>query len=104
MKINKYGAKRTRGGDGRNYDSRAEARRSFELQLLQTQDLISDLQFQVPFNLEVNGILIGKYVADFTYYQNGKYIVEDKKGVKTPLFKWKMKHLKAQYGIDVYIT
>lgn len=52
----------------------------------------------------INDVLICTYYADFTYWEKGKYIVEDKKGVRTPVFNLKKKLLKAILGIDILIT
>ena len=32
------------------------------------------------------------------------YMTEDVKGFKTPLYRWKKKHVAAQYGIDILET
>lgn len=57
-------------------------------------------------------IKIGTYVADFRYSRKGlsasenehwHVVVEDVKGVMTPLARWKIKHTEAQYGITVQI-
>lgn len=93
--------------DGIAFDSKAEARRWTQLSVMAAAGLISDLKRQVPFKLEVNGIVIGKYLADFTYITHDvlNYLtVEDCKGVETQMFKWKAKHFKAQYGIEIKIT
>ena len=58
----------------------------------------------MPFDLEVNGTQIGQYVADFVYYENGQEVVEDVKGVRTPLYKWKRKHFAAHYGKEIRET
>lgn len=45
---------------------------------------------------------IGRYVADFSYWtKDEKRVVEDVKGFKTPLYRWKKKHVEAQYGIEI---
>ena len=91
--------------DGIRFDSKAEARRYGELLLLQRAGHIHELELQPPFELHVNGIMIGRYVADFRYLDEaGKYVVEDVKGVKTPMYRWKQKHMKAQYGIEIRET
>lgn len=35
------------------------------------------------------------------YRDTQPYVVEDVKGFKTPLYKWKKKHVEAQYGITI---
>lgn len=53
---------------------------------------------------------IGEYVGDFQYEEHGlsasenerwDRVVEDVKGFSTPLYKWKRKHVEAQYGITI---
>lgn len=55
-------------------------------------------------------IKIGCYRADFRYMaktlsasENDHFVsvVEDVKGMKTPLYQWKKKHVEAQYGITI---
>lgn len=104
---NKYGAKRTQVGDIW-FASKAEAARYSELLLLKKAGEITDLETQVPFWLHVNNLPIGKYVADFTYAHKatGEKIVEDVKGgswkgSRTALYKWKKRHMLAEYDIDI---
>lgn len=58
----------------------------------------------------VTPIELGKYVADFRYQEKGlsasenerwHVVVEDVKGFKTPLYRWKKRHVEAQYGITI---
>jgi hypothetical protein len=42
-----------------------------------------------------------RYYADFEYYENDEYIVEDVKGVKTSVYKLKKKLIEAQYKIRI---
>lgn len=101
MATSKYGAKRTEY-DGRVYASRAEARRAADLTLLQMAGEIRALAFQQPYPLEVNGVKVGTYVADFTYWtKEGRFVVEDVKGVATPVFRLKKKLVKAIHGIEI---
>lgn len=53
---------------------------------------------------------IGTYRADFSYWEppisdptttKHAHVVEDVKGFKTPLYRWKKKHVEAQYGIQI---
>lgn len=90
MTSNKYGAKRI-SLSGKKHDSLAESRRYSELSRLARLGVISDLKRQVSFELipaqyGEDGKLLERavtYKADFTYYKNGKLVVEDVKGVKT---------------------
>jgi hypothetical protein len=47
--------------------------------------------------------MVGHYVADFRYRSGpqGLLVVEDVKGVRTALYRWKKKHVEAQYGIQI---
>jgi hypothetical protein len=115
----KYGAVRTEV-DGIKFASKAEARRYCELKLLEKAGEIRRLALQPGFDLTVHGdafvktwlpTKIGAYVADFYYEErvetpapNSDYwrrVVEDVKGFKTPLYRWKKKHVEAQYGIEI---
>lgn len=89
--------------DGLKFDSRKEAGRWLELSLLQKAGKIKDLERQVPFELSVDGIKIGKLVLDFTYTEAGKTVYEDVKSkpTMTPIFRWKAKHFKAQYKQEI---
>jgi len=99
----KYNARKTLL-DGHNFDSLREARRYRDLKLLERAGRIHSLRLQVPFDLEVAGETIGKYVADFTYQEGDQEIVEDSKGFATPLYRWKKRHVEAQYKIKIKET
>ena len=94
--MHKYHAIPTTTSDGIRHDSKAEAARWEELKIKERIGEISNLERHVPFPLMVNGIQIGKYEADSVYIENGKRVIEDVKGVRTPLFNWKAKHMAAQ--------
>lgn len=89
--VNKYGAKKTEY-NGVVYDSKFEAQKAYELDMLQRAGRITDLRRQVAFVLQdryVNNY--GKtirpiyYVADFAYTEvkTGKKIVMDTKSPAT---------------------
>lgn len=63
--------------------------------------LISNLRLQVPYQITVNGMKVCKYVADFVYEDKGVEIVEDVKGMKTPIYNLKKKLMKAVFGVVV---
>lgn len=108
--------------NGITYDSIKEARRHQELLLLARAGAITDLQRQVEFELipvqrepdrvgvrggKIKGKTIEhavKYVADFTYYENGKMVVEDAKGYRTPEYKIKRKLMLYIHGIRIKET
>jgi hypothetical protein len=100
MRGNKYGAKRTTI-DNLTFDSKHEAKRWTELKLLERAGQITDLLRQVKFPIAVNGHPIGLYVADFAYIEKGQRVVEDSKGVRTDLYRWKRKLVKAVHGVDI---
>ena len=89
---------------GKVYDSKKEANRSFQLELLAKMGKIQNLQKQVPFVLQ-DGFINNqgkkireiKYIADFVYMEDGKMVVEDSKGVKTEVFKIKEKLFQYKY-------
>lgn len=127
MMKNKFGAKKVTAPDGQKFDSQHEYHRYCILKLLERGGKISGLKRQVEFELiptqrETNtevykagpqkglpkpGAVIEKpckYVADFTYYQDGKYIVEDAKGCKTEAYKIKKKLMLYVHGIRITET
>lgn len=102
MKRSKYGAIKTTI-DGIRFDSKAEATRWCDLQNLQRGGKITHLARQIPFQIKSNGNLICNYIADFTYVENGSYVVEDVKGIITRDFALKAKLFEAQYGYKIRI-
>ena len=87
-----------------SFDSLKEGRRYRQLVLLERARDISDLEIQPKYDLIVNRIKVGFYKADFRYIKNGKVIVEDVKGVKTPVYNLKKRMIKAIYDIDILET
>ena len=98
--------------DGVIFDSKAEARRYGQLIMLERAGQIRHLERQVVFVLAPAVILNGRrkpalrYVADFKYYDFKKlnFVIEDVKGVITPLFRVKQHLMKHLMGIDVLVT
>lgn len=102
--MTKYHAIRTTI-DGITFASKLEAARFQELRLMARAEEISELQLQVPWKLVVNGMLIATYYVDFQYRNSdGILILEDAKGVLTPVYRLKKKLMKACYGIDILET
>ena len=107
-KPHKYGAKKTTV-DGITFDSKREAERYVELKALQRYGQIEKLVMQPAFVLQEpfvrpNGQKVRaiKYVADFQYIERKGLdrwfsVVEDVKGVETPVFKLKRKLFWAEY-------
>lgn len=94
--------------DGVRFDSEKEYARWCELKLLQKAGVISELQRQVKFELQPSFYFNGKkiqainYIADHTYYdQDGNYIVEDVKGVKTREYINKKKQMMYIHNIEI---
>jgi hypothetical protein len=126
MRINKYKAIKCTV-NGIEFDSRKEARRYQELLLLERAGVIQNLQLQERFLLipsqfetiptgeyyktgskkgiaKTKEVCIEKavvYVADFTYIQDGKKVVEDTKGIKTKDYIIKRKLMLYTHGIRV---
>lgn len=103
FKRNKFRAIKTEV-DGIIFDSKKEAKTYSELKLLERGKAIKDIRLQVPYEIQINGIKICKYVADFVYLDSktGKTIVHDAKGMKTPVYNIKKKLMKAVLGIDIF--
>ena len=90
------------------FDSQKEYNRWKELCLLERAGAISNLKRQVSFTLFEKS-QYGRervYIADFCYWENGKYIVEDTKSniTKTPLYRYKKRHMAEKYGIIILET
>jgi hypothetical protein len=107
--MSKYKAVKT-VAHGRTFDSKAEAKRAGELILMEKSGLIQGLNYQVVFELADSVVINGrkrpplKYVADFVYVRAGESIVEDCKGMLTPVYKIKRHLMKAVFGIDILET
>lgn len=106
---NKYGAKKTVVGEIK-FDSKKEAQRWIELQLLERAGEISDLQRQVKVEL------IGqhrplytrtgrkmKLTFDFSYIEDGVLIYEDAKGYPTRDYEVRVAVARAM-GLEVRET
>ncbi len=102
----KYGNRPLRCHQGQMHQSTLEARRCDELHLMQGAGLVRDLRTQELFRLEVNGIHVCSYIADFVYFDNerGAQVVEDTKGVVTETFRLKAKLMEAVHGITVQLV
>ena len=103
----KYHSKKVKV-DGETFDSKKEYFRWRELQLLEKTGKIHNLRRQQRIELLPSQRIDGKvverpccYVADFTYEENGKKIVEDAKGYKTTEYIIKRKLLLWRHGIKI---
>jgi hypothetical protein len=98
--------------DGMRFDSKAELRRWNELVMLQRAGQIHDLRRQEAFVLAPPAKLHGetrarpaiRYVADFVYREGGKRVVEDTKGMDTPMSRLKRHLMLTVHGIQVRLT
>jgi hypothetical protein len=87
--------------DNIRFASQKEAKRYGELKLLQMAGNISDLKLQERFSIEINGVHICDYLADFCYTENGERITEDVKGVKTDVYRIKRLLMWAVLGVEI---
>ena len=76
MKRSKYGNVKT-VVDGITFDSKAEARRYAGLRALVANGIISDLELQPSFVIDVNGVKICTYRADFAYQVRDRHDKDD---------------------------
>ena len=109
----KYRNVRTNG-----FASKKEAKRYQELVLLEKAGKILGLKTQVRYPLDVCGMKICTYIADFRYYERAprseelygatlcfeRLVVEDCKGFRTPIYKLKKKLMLALHGIEILET
>lgn len=107
MRASKYHSRKIKTADG-IFDSKREHERWKKLQLMQKDGEIHQLQRQVKFELipaqKVNGRIVERacsYIADFTYYYKGSFVVEDSKGFKTPDYIIKRKLMLQKHGIRI---
>ena len=88
--------------DGIKFDSKAEARRYGELKMLEKVGAISKLELQPRYDIDVNGMRICFYKADFRYTNHDDSVtIEDVKGVRTPIYNLKKKLVKACHGVEI---
>ena len=107
-KRHKYNAKKI-VIDGIEFDSKKEAERYLELKMLEKAGKIKDLKLQPAFLLQEGFYYRGKairqitYRADFEYVdEKGNKVVEDVKGVETPVYKLKKKLFLKKYSQIVF--
>jgi hypothetical protein len=99
--MTKYSAKRTVCANEHLHDSKLEATRCNALHDLQASGEISGLTMQPSFPIEIDGKLVCTYVADFAYFVSTCRIVEDVKGMLTPVYRLKKKLVEAVHGVVV---
>jgi hypothetical protein len=91
---------------GKKYQSKKEANRAYELDLLIKAKLISGWNGQVKMPIEINGQHICNYLCDFEIvYPDGHVEYEDVKGMRSgvpyQMFKLKKKCVEAIYNIEI---
>jgi hypothetical protein len=91
--------------NGRKFDSKREAERAGELDLMQKLGMISDLKYQVRFELigKQKGERPAFLKVDFTYVEEGKFVGEDvkSKASKTQQYVLRRKLLLERHGIRI---
>lgn len=105
----KYSNKKVVTASGIKYDSKREAKRGAELELMEKAGLISGLERQVVYELvpKQEGERAVTYRADFVYWEHSesgiafRIVVEDSKGFRTPEYVIKRKLLKYVHGITI---
>ena len=95
--MTKYRAKPTPCAGGHCHASKAEAARCDDLRALEEAGHIADLEHQPEFRVEINGKLICRYIADFAWWVGDARIIEDVKGMTTPVFNLKKKLVEATH-------
>ena len=94
--MTKFGARKVTL-DGIDFASQAEANRYSQLRLLERAREIKALGVHPKYPLKVNGVLIGVYTADFAYFEGGRQVTEDVKGMVTPEASLRMRVFMALY-------
>ena len=100
--MSKYHAIRT-VVDGIPFASRKESSRYCELKLLERAGAITELKLQVSYTLlpKRGNMRAIRYIADFTYLENGIRVVEDVKGMKTQVYALKKRMMYELHGIEI---
>lgn len=92
--------------NGFKYMSKKEAEYAMTLDSLKRatnkKDRVISFEKQIPFQIEINGIKVFKYIADFkVFYADDRVEIIDVKGVRTDVYRLKKKCVEAQYGIKI---
>lgn len=99
--------KEQRTMDGIVFDSKREMERYAHLKMLQACGVISHLELQPSFTVNINGKKLCTYSADFAYFENGNRIVEDVKSSgtrKDGAYRLRKKAAELQFFINVRET
>jgi hypothetical protein len=102
---NKFGANAVEI-DGFRFASGAEGRRYLQLKAAQAAGIIRGLELQPRLPFEIDDERMFTYVADFAYevVESGEKVIEDVKGVLTPVYKLKKRIIEKYYGIKITET
>ena len=89
--------------DGIRFASTKEGKRYAELKLLAKAGEINGLELQPKFLFKLRGAPVFTYIADFSYWtHNGRdRVVEDVKGIRTPLYRLKKKIIEIEHNIEI---
>lgn len=100
--MSKYNNRRINTPDGW-FDSKAEYARWLELKLLERAGHISDLQRNIEYELipKIGTLRPIRYRADFVYVENGKKVVEDRKGYRNRVYKLKARLMLWRHNITI---
>jgi hypothetical protein len=89
------------------FPSKAEGERYLQLKAIEAKGWIAALELQPTYVVVVNNKQVCRYRADFRYNiidDRGtvlRHVVEDVKGMTTPLYKLKAKLVKATLNVDI---
>lgn len=111
--MSKYNSRKTTV-DGITFDSKKEARRYLVLKKMEQDGEIKNLRLQVPVELvpSFEIVIDGKkrkrrpitYVADFVYYRDDEKVIEDVKGLRTPVYNIKKKLFEYKFKTTIKET
>jgi hypothetical protein len=96
--MSKYRAIKSNG-----FASKREEKRAGDLRLMEKLGLISDLKFQVKYELipKQEGERAVTYTCDASYVENGQLVIEDSKGVRTQQYVIRRKLMLWVHGIRI---
>lgn len=91
---------------GRVFHSKKEAEHAARLDLLRhakkAEERVVRVEYQVPISLDIGKVHVANYIADFVvYYADGRKQVQDVKGFRTDIYKFKKKMVWALHGIEI---
>jgi hypothetical protein len=89
---------------GHKFASQIEAEHYVSLRSAERRGEIRGLIVHPRYRLEISGVTVCHYIADFEFSnKRGELVVQDVKGVETPVFRLKRKLMKVLLGIDVKV-